>query len=89
MNKLFLGQVVYFWDRVSVHTISAEVIELGSEGQGCTLQWVNKNGVVVQNRFSYSAVFASKRDCLVHWQNFYSNILLEINKQLGKADVSE
>ena len=89
MKNVQLGQIVYFWDRVSVHTISAEVIELGSEGRGCTLQWVNKNGVVVQNRFSYSAVFTSKRDCLVRWKNFYSNILWEIDKQLGKADVAK
>lgn len=86
MEKHYLGQLVYVWDPISFCARSGEIIDLKPDE--CTIQRVNENGVVTQARFIYSKVFASKRDCLVHWKIFYSNIFWEIEKQLGKADVA-
>ena len=86
MNNFFLGQAVYVWDHICFAARCGEIIDLKPDE--CTIQRVNENGVVTQARFIYSKVFASKRDCLVHWKIFYSNILWEIEKQLGKADVA-
>ena len=86
MNNFFLGQAVYVWDHICFAARCGEIIDLKPDE--CTIQRVNENGIVTQERFIYSKVFASKRDCLVHWKIFYSNILWEIEKQLGKADAA-